>query len=253
MSAPSRRRGAGGAARSGRSWDDVVSGPPRDGGRLYCRRPRCTQTCPGSTASSAPGPARVLNGRQERRRSADPGASLPARLGRADPTVEVDHAEQLEGNDAQPMSAGVRALVVPALACSLVCGGAVAALAAVGVRALSGNAASLPPSPGPPRRRRRAVVVRTPPAPPVTQAPTAPVWVVPLRVVRAGQGRTRGAGGPRRSTRPCGGTLGNGLAVTGSVRAGPPCVARSPLAVGCAVPTVQVAATPPPRPTKESL
>jgi hypothetical protein len=81
----------------------------------------------------------------------------------------------------KPMSAGVRAFVVPALACSLVCGGAVTALAAVGVRALSGTGA--PPAaqpwlvPSPPA----AVVVRTPPPPPVTQAPTAPVWVVHFR------------------------------------------------------------------------
>jgi hypothetical protein len=76
-----------------------------------------------------------------------------------------------------PVSAGVRALVVPALACSLVCGGAVAALGAVGVGALSVTGAA-PAGPGPVPAPPAAVVVRTPPPPPVTQAPTAPVWVV---------------------------------------------------------------------------
>jgi hypothetical protein len=80
-----------------------------------------------------------------------------------------------------PMSAGVRALVVPALACSLVCGGAVAALGAVGVRALSVTGAAPAARPGPVPAPPTAVVVRTPPPPPVTQAPTAPVWVVRFR------------------------------------------------------------------------
>lgn len=79
-----------------------------------------------------------------------------------------------------PISAGVRALVVPALACSLVCGGAVAALAAVGVRTLTGASAAPAAQPGPLPRPPGVVVVRTPPPPPVTQAPTAAVWVVPF-------------------------------------------------------------------------
>jgi hypothetical protein len=81
----------------------------------------------------------------------------------------------------KPLSAGVRALVVPTLACSLVCGGAVAALAAVGVRALAGTSAAPAAQPGPIPPPPVAVVVRTPPPPPVTQAPTAPVWVIPFR------------------------------------------------------------------------
>jgi hypothetical protein len=80
-----------------------------------------------------------------------------------------------------PTSAGARAVVIPALACSLVCGGAVAALAAVGVRSLAGTTAAPAAQPGPIARAPAAVVVRTPPPPPVTQAPTAAVWVVPFR------------------------------------------------------------------------
>jgi hypothetical protein len=79
------------------------------------------------------------------------------------------------------LSAGVRALVVPTLACSIVCGGAVAALAAVGVRALTATSAAPAAQPGPLPPPPAPVVVRTPPPPPVTQAPTAPVWVVPFR------------------------------------------------------------------------
>jgi hypothetical protein len=79
------------------------------------------------------------------------------------------------------LPAGVRAVVVPTLACSLVCGGAVAALAAVGVRALSGSTAAPTAEPASPLRPPAAVVVRTPPPPPVTQAPTATVWVVSYR------------------------------------------------------------------------
>ena len=82
----------------------------------------------------------------------------------------------------KPISAGVRALVVPTLACSLVCGAAVAALGAVGIRALAGtSAAPAAAQPGPIPPPPAAVVVRTPPPPPVTQAPTAPVWVIPFR------------------------------------------------------------------------
>jgi hypothetical protein len=80
-----------------------------------------------------------------------------------------------------PISAGVRALVVPTLACSLVCGGAVAALAAVGVRTLAGASAAPAARPEPIAGPPAVVVVRTPPPPPVTQAPTAAVWVVPFR------------------------------------------------------------------------
>jgi hypothetical protein len=81
----------------------------------------------------------------------------------------------------KPISAGIRAVVVPALACSLVCGGAVAALAAVGVRALSDTSAAPAARPGAIPPPPAAVVVRTPPPPPITQAPTAAVWVVPFR------------------------------------------------------------------------
>ena len=80
-----------------------------------------------------------------------------------------------------PISAGVRALVVPTLACSLVCGGAVAALAGIGVRALGSTSAAPAAQPGPLPRPPAVVVVRTPPPPPVTAAPTAAVWVVPFR------------------------------------------------------------------------
>jgi hypothetical protein len=89
------------------------------------------------------------------------------------------------------ISGGVRRVVLPTLACSLVCGGAVAVLAATGVRALDTPATAAPvraaagaaggmtdgdtalPPPG-------AVVVRTPPTPTITTAPTATVWVVRL-------------------------------------------------------------------------
>ena len=82
--------------------------------------------------------------------------------------------------------AGVRAVVVPTLACSLVCGGAVAALGILGVRAAAGAtggpvagpvAGPAAPALSPPA----TVVVRTPPPPPVTVAPTGKVWVVTYR------------------------------------------------------------------------
>jgi hypothetical protein len=80
------------------------------------------------------------------------------------------------------MPAGVRAVVVPTLACALVCGGAVAAMAAVGVHAFSAGTSAAPAvEPGLVPRPPAAVVVRTPPPPPVTQAPTAAVWAVPFR------------------------------------------------------------------------
>lgn len=83
-----------------------------------------------------------------------------------------------------PISAAVRKVVLPTFACSLVCGGAVLALATTGVHALESPAAlehpagplDLPPGLPPPA----AVVVRTPPAPAVTDAPTAVEWVVRL-------------------------------------------------------------------------
>jgi hypothetical protein len=79
-------------------------------------------------------------------------------------------------------SAGVRAVVVPALACSLVCGGVIVALAALGVRAFADSGAVPAGGPaGPPLGPPAAVVVRNPPPPPVTTAPTATVWTVPFR------------------------------------------------------------------------
>lgn len=74
-------------------------------------------------------------------------------------------------------------VVVPTLACSLVGGAAVAAMAALGVRALERPA---PPRPAgapvaAPMSAPAPVVVRTPPPPPVTDAPTAPVWVTAFR------------------------------------------------------------------------
>jgi hypothetical protein len=78
--------------------------------------------------------------------------------------------------------AGVRAVVVPTLACSLVCGGAVAALGILGVRAGAGATAGPVAGPAAPALRPPAtVVVRTPPPPPVTVAPTGKVWVVTYR------------------------------------------------------------------------
>jgi hypothetical protein len=79
-----------------------------------------------------------------------------------------------------PITGGFRGVLLPTLACSLACGGAVVALAVTGVRELGASAAaSAPPAAGrsavPPPA---AVVVRTPPAPMITDAPTATVWVV---------------------------------------------------------------------------
>jgi hypothetical protein len=81
---------------------------------------------------------------------------------------------------------GVRSVLVPTLACSLVCGGAVVAFAVAGTRALTapsatatGEAAAGASTPlAPPA----VVVVRVPAPPPVTVAPTAPEWVVRLSV-----------------------------------------------------------------------
>jgi hypothetical protein len=87
-----------------------------------------------------------------------------------------------EGTMRNYISAGVRAVVVPALACSLVCGGVIIALAALGVRAFADNGAVPAAGPDAPALRPpAAVVVRTPPPPPVTAAPTAAVWTVPFK------------------------------------------------------------------------
>jgi hypothetical protein len=81
-----------------------------------------------------------------------------------------------------PISGGIRGVVLPTLACSLVCGGAVAVLAATGVRALD-TPATAAPARGPAAAVAsppRPVVVRPSPAPSITPAPTATVWVVHL-------------------------------------------------------------------------
>ncbi len=82
-----------------------------------------------------------------------------------------------------PISSRVRGVVLPTLACSLVCGGAVAVLAATGVRALDTPATAAPgrvPEAVAAASPPQPVVVRTPPAPLITPAPTATVWVVHL-------------------------------------------------------------------------
>jgi hypothetical protein len=85
------------------------------------------------------------------------------------------------------ISRGVRGVVLPTLACSLACGGAVAALAATGVRELN-TPATAAPAASAPRGAAVAppapVVVRTPPAPAITDAPIAPVYVVRLTAGR---------------------------------------------------------------------
>jgi hypothetical protein len=83
----------------------------------------------------------------------------------------------------RPTIGAVRGVVLPTVACSLVCGGAVLLLAVTGVQGLDSPAAAAPGRPAsrpamlPPPA---AVVVRTPPEPAITQAPTATVWVVRL-------------------------------------------------------------------------
>ena len=89
------------------------------------------------------------------------------------------------GTKRTPISGGVRGVVLPTLACSLACGGAVAALAVTGVRELDTPATAAPTASGREAASVRvvppaAVVVRTPPAPAITDAPTATVWVTRL-------------------------------------------------------------------------
>jgi hypothetical protein len=89
------------------------------------------------------------------------------------------------------MSVGARAVLVPALACSLIGGGAVLALAAFGVRALAADTTAAGPAAGSTAAREARVlqppapvVVRTPSSqsgPAVTTAPTAAVWTVPYK------------------------------------------------------------------------
>jgi hypothetical protein len=83
-----------------------------------------------------------------------------------------------------PVNTAVRAVALPTLACALVCGGALVAIAATAVHAIEAPASArhsagmldlLPAIPPP-----AAVVLRTPPVPQVTDAPTAREWVVPF-------------------------------------------------------------------------
>jgi hypothetical protein len=91
------------------------------------------------------------------------------------------------GTMRRPTIGAVRGVVLPTVACSLVCGGAVLLLAATGVRGLDSPAAAAPgrtasrPATLPPPA---AVAAPTPPEPAITQAPTATVWVVRLPTSR---------------------------------------------------------------------
>ncbi len=77
-----------------------------------------------------------------------------------------------------PHLRGLRGIALPTVLCSLVCGGAVAVMALIGLLALDG--ASAAPVPVPTVVPPAAVVVRTPPPPAVTAAPTAPEWTATL-------------------------------------------------------------------------
>jgi hypothetical protein len=86
-----------------------------------------------------------------------------------------------------PISGGVRGVVLPTLACSLACGGAVAVLALAGARELRTPATAAPVLPAVPPAAippPASVVVRTPPAPVITDAPTATVWVMHVAAER---------------------------------------------------------------------
>jgi hypothetical protein len=71
-----------------------------------------------------------------------------------------------------------RGIALPTVLCSLVCGGAVAAMAVTGLLAIDGAEAA--PVARPAVRPPAAVVVPAAVAPAVTAAPTAPEWTVTL-------------------------------------------------------------------------